>query len=282
MIKVLDAGFYSTIQDLGRFGYREYGVPISGVMDGYSSGFANMVLGNPENAPVIEMTMIGPKLKFMEAAHIAIAGAKLNIFINGLRVNLHGPVSIKANDILSFGRINKGFRAYLAIAGGFKSEKVLGSQSMYQGITEQVRLQKNDVLFFSSNTFQTKNKNASVRFDNSVLDSSMLEVFEGPEYKFLTQVQQKQLTHSEFTVSKNNNRMAYQLQELLENNIQSILTAPVLPGTVQLTASGQLIILMRDCQTTGGYPRILQLTENAIAMLSQKTTGNAVKFSLKG
>lgn len=282
MIKVLDAGFYSTIQDLGRFGYRNYGVPISGVMDSYSSGFANMVLGNHENAAVIEMTMIGPRLKFMEPAQIAIVGADLNVFVNGSQINSKNIVSLKVDDELAFGPITKGLRAYLAVAGGFKSEKVLESRSTYQGITEQVRLQKNDTLFFSLDTFQNKPKNATVRFDKSVLDSVDLEVFKGPEYHYLTLAQQRQLIDSEFTVSKNNNRMAYQLQELLGNNLQSILTAPVLPGTVQLTPSGQLIILMRDCQTTGGYPRVLQLNEKAITALSQKTTGNYVKFSITG
>ena len=75
--------------------------------------------------------------------------------------------------------------------------------------------------------------------------------------------------------------MAYQLAPTFDNALDPILTAPVLPGTVQLTPSGQLIVLMRDCQTTGGYPRVLQLTEDAISILSQKTTGNSLKFRLK-
>ena len=83
-----------------------------------------------------------------------------------------------------------------------------------------------------------------------------------------------------YSISKDNNRMAYQILPVLKNSLESILTSPVLPGTVQLTPSGQLIILMRDCQTTGGYPRILQLTERSINILSQKTTNSVVKFSL--
>ena len=75
--------------------------------------------------------------------------------------------------------------------------------------------------------------------------------------------------------------MAYQLEPLFQNSLEPILTSPVLPGTIQLTPSGQLIVLMRDCQTTGGYPRVLQLTEKSINILSQKTTGNDLKIRLK-
>ena len=97
----------------------------------------------------------------------------------------------------------------------------------------------------------------------------------------LSEKQKLQLENGEFKVSKYNNRMAYQLEPMVENDLEPILSAPVLPGTVQLTPNGNLIVLTRDCQTTGGYPRVLQLMESAINMLAQKTTGNTLKFRLK-
>ena len=91
---------------------------------------------------------------------------------------------------------------------------------------------------------------------------------------------QKEKLKQQFTISVQNNRVGYRLEEPLENNLQSILTSAVLPGTVQLTPSGKLIVLMRDCQVTGGYLRVLQLSEKAINQLSQKTTGDKIKFDI--
>ena len=111
-------------------------------------------------------------------------------------------------------------------------------------------------------------------------ETTEIDVFKGPEFHLLSKNQQEFLINSQFTISKDNNRMAYQLSEILENNLESIITSLVLPGTVQLTPSGKLIILMRDCQTTGGYPRVLQLKESAISVLAQKLTGNPINFRL--
>ena len=107
-----------------------------------------------------------------------------------------------------------------------------------------------------------------------------MEVFKGPEFEYLTLEQQAQLFNNKLTISNLNNRMAYQFKEPLKNNLNPIITSQVLPGTVQLTPSGNLIVLMRDCQTTGGYPRILQLKETSINVLSQKMTGQTLQFKL--
>ncbi|WP_179345219.1 5-oxoprolinase subunit C family protein [Winogradskyella ursingii] len=282
MITVLDPGFYTTIQDMGRDGFRQYGVPVSGVMDRYSGKLANMLLGNNSSAAVLEMTMTGVKLKFKQPAHVAIAGADLQPSVNGISVDSRKIISLKKDEVLSFGKMQNGFRTYLAIEGGFKSDVVLGSQSMYQAITKSFKLQKNDSLMFRSVQSEFNDTKANVKYDTSILNSTELEVTEGPEFQHLSKKLQKQLFNSELTVSKNNSRMAYQLEELFQNNLKPILTSPVLPGTVQLTPSGGLIILMRDCQTTGGYPRVLQLTEKAMNIISQKTTGNHIKFRRNG
>jgi len=105
-------------------------------------------------------------------------------------------------------------------------------------------------------------------------------VYKGPEYKQLTDKQLEVLFFKEFTVAKENNRMAYQLKEKIMGHKISMLTSATLPGTVQFTPSGKLIVLMKDAQTTGGYPRILQLTEKSISILSQKRMGDNLSFKL--
>ena len=281
MLKVLQSGFYTSIQDQGRFGFAEYGVPISGVMEQYASQFANALLGNDDSAAVLELTMLGGTFQFTEPTVIAIAGADADLKLNDSSVKQHVVLTIKTNDILSIGKMTKGFRSYLAVKGGFKSEQVLESCSQYYPITKTQRIAKNDMIPYETFKKDYHKQHATVKFKALHLAQPTIEAFKGTEFDQLSTDQQNQLINTIFTVSKNNNRMAYQLEPLLKNSMQSIITAPVLPGTVQLTPKGNLIILMRDSQTTGGYPRVLQLTAASINALAQKSIGKPLKIRLK-
>ena len=281
MIKVIKPGFYSTIQDLGRLGHRSFGVPISGAMDSYSSQFANELVGNDKAAAVLEMTMTGADLLFLELTTIAITGADMSPKLNGKAIPMFKSIIVHSGDTISFGCLESGFRTYMAVKGGFLTDMVLGSRSMLKGITDDFRIQKDDCLDTMKSSKLILPKNAKLKFDASYLDEDTLDVIKGPEFDKLSKNQQNLLFSDTLQVLKYNNRMAYQLGPLIQNDLESILTSPVLPGTVQLTPSGQLIVLMRDCQTTGGYPRVLQLTEKSINILSQKTTANNLKIRLK-
>jgi biotin-dependent carboxylase-like uncharacterized protein len=281
MLKVIKSGFYTTVQDPGRFGFRSYGVPLSGAMDAYSSQFANALLGNDKNDALLEITMSGPVLKFLEPTLIAISGANMSPNLNDKPIKMNMAIQVEPNDILSFGKLRSGLRTYLALKGGILSDKVLQSRSMYKLITPSHSVKENDVYNYSSYNGNLMQRHAKVKQDHSIFSEIILDVYKGPEFNRLSNELQRQFLTVEFEVSKFNNRMAYQLEPFFENNLEQILTAPVLPGTVQLTPFGQLIVLMRDCQTTGGYPRVFQLTEKAINIISQKTTGNAIKFRLK-
>ncbi|WP_341215470.1 biotin-dependent carboxyltransferase family protein [uncultured Wocania sp.] len=279
MIKVIKSGFFSTIQDFGRMGFQQYGVPYSGVMDYNSASIANAILGNDKKAAVIEMTMVGATLQFNGDTNICISGADMSPNINSNRIKLHKNIAVKAGDVLSFGKLNYGFRCYLAVSGGFKTEVVMGSKSMYKGITNPFLLNKNDELPILYSTINNR-KHASIKVNRNHFISKKIEVFKGPEFEYLSIEQQEKFFSKIFKISKENNRMAYQLEDTLKNKLEPIITSSVLPGTVQLTPSGKLIILMRDCQTTGGYPRILQLKETSINILSQKFTGQNITFKL--
>ncbi|MDN3664104.1 biotin-dependent carboxyltransferase family protein [Algibacter miyuki] len=279
MILVLKTGFYSSIQDFGRLGFQEFGVPYSGVMDRKAVRLANALLGNSENEAVIEMTMIGGTFQFTKSTCIAISGADMTPKLNNNRIRNYDFIAIKPGDVLSFGKAQAGFRCYLAVLGGFNAEIVMQSKSMYQNITKAVTILKNDELTYDASE-STGRGHAKIRVNAAYMESEILEVYSGPEFEYLSNHQQKLLLDGSFTVSKNNNRMAYQLEEVVSNTLNSIITSPVLPGTVQLTPSGKLIILMRDCQTTGGYPRVFQLKASAINTLSQKFTGQIIQFKL--
>ncbi|MGZ0017487.1 5-oxoprolinase subunit C family protein [Yeosuana sp. AK3] len=278
MVEVLKEGFYDSIQDLGRFGYQQYGVPFSGVMDTYAASFANSLLGNEVNEAVVEITMTGPKLKFHCHTTICISGADLSPCLNNMPIKMNQIVRVTDGDMLSFGKLIDGLRSYLAVFGGFQTEIIYQSKSMYQGITQHFKIKKNDLLSISENMAFFNKKHASIKRNDSYLNTKVISVFKGPEFDQLSENQIKALFSKEFSLSKHNNRMAYQLEQSLENHLEPIITSLVMPGTVQLTPDGKLIVLMRDCQTTGGYPRILQLDESSMNVLSQKFTGQTICF----
>jgi len=280
MVKVIKPGLNSTIQDLGRFGYQDYGVPVSGAMDQYSAKFANALLNNDQNGAVLEMTMTGPTLKFQCHTLICVSGADMSPKLNDTELKLNTETAVNPNDRLSFGKLNYGFRSYLAVSGGFQSELKLNSRSMYKNVTSKFKIDSGDVLPIKESKQQELIKYSKIKFVSNIFNTNIIEVYKGPEFESLTSKQQKALFETEFTISNLYDRMAYQLEETLENSLSPIITSLVLPGTVQLTPAGNLIILMRDCQTTGGYPRILQLKESSINVLAQKFKGNSIRFGL--
>lgn len=278
-IEVKQPGLFSTIQDLGRFGLLKYGVPISGAMDSYGAKIGNLLLNNPENSAVLEITLMGPTLQFSDPTEIAISGALLSPTLNGHPVENNRALVVQGSDILSFGKRISGFRAYLAIKHGFQTEKVLNSRSWFSGITRHDRLKKGMILPYESYQVTPLRGRAGVRTD-PYLAAPRIEAFPGPEFYRLSESEKIRLENIAFTVGTQSNRMGIQMNEKFENDLPAILTGPVLPGTVQLSPSGQLIVLMKDAQTTGGYPRIIQLSNDGINCLSQKMTGSQVQFQL--
>lgn len=280
MVEFLKYGLYDSIQDIGRFGYQSLGVPLSGAMDQYASALANSVLDNWAHAAVLEFTLVGPKLKFHTDTAICITGMESQPHLNGQSIDNNCYIKVAKSDVLSFGQRRRGSRGYLAVLGGFQSEKILNSRSFYKDITGKERFGTGDRIEILELHPKTNLPNALVKTPTLHFENTQLKVFRGMEYELLSSEQKQLLCAAEFTISKDSNRMAYQVEETVSNTMPPIITSPVLPGTVQLTPSGQLMLLMRDCQTTGGYPRIFQLSEMAINQLSQKMTGEKVSFEL--
>lgn len=278
MIKVIKEGLFTTIQDIGRFGYKNIGVPVSGAMDQTSAKLANLLLGNDESSAVLEMTLVGPTLEFMNDAYISITGADMNPSLNKQKVLQNKPLFVNKGDILYLSHSSNGMRSYLGIKGGFNSEKKLGSKSFYRGITKREKLIKNDKIKFAKLTSSPMKMNKSIN-DFKINKKSKINVFKGPEFDLLDSNSKDIIFNTDFTIGINN-RMGYNLVEPIKNSISSIISSPVMPGTVQLTPSGRLIILCRDCQTSGGYPRVLQLDKSSIDSLSQKTIGETIKLKL--
>ncbi len=279
MLKVLKPGFFSTIQDNGRYGLLDKGVPVSGYMDAFSASKLNKLLENEKDSAMIEVTMTGPQLKFTKPTTICVGGALFSGAINETPILNYKLYTVNSGDIVSFGKLDKGFRAYIAIKGGFQTKKILNSRSFFQPITQFSSIKKDDEIGYET-VSDFKPKISELKID-SHLNIKNIQVFRGPEFDLLNDKQLEEIFAKEFSVSKENNRMAYQLKETITGLKFSMLTSATQPGTIQLTPAGKLIVLMKDGQTTGGYPRILQLSEKAISILAQKKYGDEISFKLE-
>lgn len=281
MIEVLHPGLYTSIQDRGRFGYRDQGVPLSGAMDQYAAQLANQILGNSADSPLMEFVLQGPTLYFQKAAKIAISGGLWQVELNQKKIQLNQVVHLPAKSNLKIKRNLRGMYGYLAVSGGFELPKVLGSYSFYPKITQAAQLKKGDQIRLGKINPKKNMPTASAVFRKDIFQTNVLEVESGPEFELLSKAMQKKLFTTDFSPSNNSNRMAYLLEHNADFSAEEIITGPVQPGTVQLTPSGNLIVLMRDAQTTGGYARTLQLTPMAINQLAQIKPGESFQFKLK-
>ena len=183
MFKVLEAGFFTTIQDRGRFGYRDKGVPVSGYMDAKSATIANSLLENEATDALLEITMTGPTLQFDEPSCIALSGAEMSASLNGVSINNYEVHRIEAGDLLSFGKLQTGFRSYLAIKGGLRTEQVLNSRSYFKSLTSVNRLATGDEIPYKLDSdFEPK---ITHLITEPFHKKSQVEVSPGPEYELL-------------------------------------------------------------------------------------------------
>ncbi|RED91747.1 5-oxoprolinase subunit C family protein [Marinoscillum furvescens] len=272
-------GLFTSIQDAGRYGYRRYGVPLSGMMDTYHGRLANMLVNNPTDSAVLEITQSGPTIQVIGATVAAISGADLSACLDDQPISLNSAFLIKSGQKLRFGAPRYGVRTYLAVRGGFRADVIMNSRSMFAPITSKNMLQAGDIIEFDD-TRSTEAHHASVSSPESFFTTAELLATPGPEFDMLTTSMRNQLLKAVWTISSHN-RMGYQLNAELSANHLSITTAPVTPGTVQLTPSGSLLVLARDAQVTGGYPRVLQLCEECQNQLAQKTSNQQVKITLQ-
>lgn len=270
------AGMQSTIQDLGRPGYRAAGVPLSGAMDRFALRVANLLVGNEEGAPALEFTLLGPELEFTRDALIAVTGGEF------LGVPLWQPVRVAAGTLLSIGPAREGCRGYLAIAGGFSASRVLGSASVYLragfGGAYGRALRNGDVLRAPAPDRRVA--------DHWRIDPRILPAYSAsPRVRVLRGAQCDEFGSAffdaSFSATTHFDRMGLRLKgpTLARHSREEIASSPVVPGTVQVPHDGQPIVLMADAQTVGGYPQIAHVIGVDLPLLAQLRAGDSVTFS---
>jgi len=290
-LRVLRPGLLTTLQDNGRHGLQHVGLCPGGAMDPVALALANALVGNDAGEAALEITVIGPELSFEEDTLVAVCGAE---FKGGFPHNR--PVLAPAGSRFNVGRTVRGARAYLAVAGGFGVEPVLGSRSTYLpgrfGGFEGRALKHGDALALrepaAAGRFAKLKKtyNASVKW--SVLpftlpdrEPILVHVLEGQHFGSFDSNAQRSFFDTVWKIAPESNRMGFRLAgpALVRSEQNEILSGPTALGTVQVPASGAPIALMADHQTTGGYPRIAEIVSADVPRLAQLAPGGAVHFA---
>ncbi|WP_115461939.1 5-oxoprolinase subunit C family protein [Winogradskyella aurantiaca] len=279
MIEVINPGIYSSIQDNGRFGFRHLGVPVSGFMDAFSAELANKLVGKESGSALIEAAFTGLHLKFHQDYQLALCGAQVEAYLNGNKLSINQMIAVSEGDELVITKIEEGVWSYLGIQARVLTEQVLGSQSQYSSITKTAKLKAGDVIQTELLPLSSSS-NSRLRITNFSDTLNRIEVQAGPEFKSLPKGLQANLSKIEFSIDHQSNRMAYILEHPLWPHDHTIVTAPIIPGMIQWTPEGRFICLMRDGQSTGGYPRVLYIPKEELNKLCQIQPGKHFRLAL--
>jgi antagonist of KipI len=296
-LKILKAGMLDTIQDHGRHGYQQVGINPTGVMDKYAAAIANILVGNSLNEAVIEMHFPAASILFEYPALIAISGADFNAGINGNPIPNNHPVFVNKNSTLQFLSLKNKSRCYLAIKGGMKLSKWLNSYSTNlkaeAGGFAGRRLLKDDVIELKEKPDTNKIDDSDpittgfkifpwkANEDFGIEATTELMIIKGGEWDWLDENSQEKFLKNPFFISHNSDRMGYRLASEPLHSITKaeLVSSAVSFGTIQLLPDGQLIILMADHQTTGGYPRLGNIISAHLPMLAQMKAGDKIQFN---
>lgn len=280
-IDILHPGILSSLQDLGRVGYAFYAVPRSGIMDHVAYDRISSILQLPKNHTVIECTLKAPKIRFSDAMVIAISGADMQWKLNENPIERDTQIIVKKGDVLAGNYAKTGFRGYIGFSSEMKVKKHFGSSSSYSyaslGAKEGQALKKGDKLFFEDST---RNIETEISY-TPIVYSNKITLQKGPEYHLLSSEAIDKIRQGTFRVSPQSNRMGARLTGPKIEGFQALKNSvAVLPGFVQLLPSGQLIVILQDGQTTGGYPRFAYLTQKELSKFNQIAIGKKVRFEL--
>ncbi len=282
--RVIKPGFFTTIQDLGRFGFQRYGVPVSGAMDTYAFVAANLLLDNKPGDACLEITLLGPELEFLKDTQIAITGADLTITLNEELVAPWRTIPVCKGDIFSFGFPKSGCRAYLAVKGGIKVPPVLGSKSTYVrgefGGFKGRHLKVDDLIETESSSLLKTGfllpQEYVPKYDREIT----VEVVLGPQRDYFTDKGLETLLCGSYVATTESDRMGYRLEgPKAERKSSMEMVSDAIPvGAVQVPREGKPIIVMRDAQTTGGYPKIAVVTTPDVSRLGQVKPNDKIRF----
>lgn len=284
-ITVDSPGLLTTVQDTGRTGFRRWGVPVGGAMDLSACRRVNALLGQGENAAVLEATMTGPTLRFGAKTRFAISGADLNPSLNGSPLANDRVHEAHPGDVLAFGPLTSGCRACIGFSGGIDVPVMLGSRSTCLpgkfGGHEGRALRAGDRLFLG-NVAQPDGSVKAYPVSTSADSRDPIRILAGPEADWFTPEALRDLLSTPYRISPDSNRVGYRLEgAVLTRRFpdREMISSPVTVGTIQVTRGGLPVILLADAPTVGGYPRIGFVIRDDLPRLAQKRPGEEVRFA---
>ena len=283
--RVLKGGMLTTVQDLGRYGYQSQGFSVAGVMDVRSFKIANLLIDNPENEAVLEITLIGPELEFTSETIIAITGGDFSPKINGEPAKMYTALYMKKGDVLSFGSARTGTRCYVSFSSYLDVPTIMGSRctNLKSGIGgfKGRKLQEDDYVgfrikrrylpFFLSRTLPPEDFGST---------EAELRVVMGPQDDLFTKEGVDTFLSSEYIVTSDFDRMGCRLEGpyIAAKTTSDIISDGIAYGAVQVPSHGKPIVLLSDRQTTGGYGKIATVISTDIPKLVQRKTDHKIRF----
>lgn len=297
-IRIVKPGLMSTIQDLGRNLYRSQAVPLSGAMDTLSARIANKAVGNGDNAAVIEFTYADAEFISETDLLIAYAGDGALLQSGEQRLPAGRPLFIPSGTNIKLTNNPYGSRTNLAVAGGWDVPEILGSKSTFLtagfGGLDGRALKKGDVLKNDERLSDRTQKilkslnNVKISYPAWSIsrqcflpaDRKTIRMVPGNEFGWFDGRCITDLLSTPYRIGQQSNRMGYHLEGALIARLKKdeLLSTAVTPGTIQVTGSGTMVLLMADCQTTGGYPRIAQVAGVDMPLCAQLKPGDAIYF----
>jgi biotin-dependent carboxylase-like uncharacterized protein len=286
ILEVIDGGMFATVQDLGRYGYQRYGIPVSGAMDPFALRAANLLAGNPEGDAGLEITLTGAQVRFLANTVVAVTGADLGPLLDGRPLPMWRAVAVRHGGTLAFAKVREGVRSYLAVAGGFDIPVVLGSRSTYTrsklGGLEGRALAAGDRL-------PTPWEKPAVRVEGGTLPPECiptyghclaLRVVMGPQDNAFTEDGTRTFLSSTYTVTPTSDRIGYRLEgkAIAHERSADIISDGNALGAVQVTGDGLPIILAADRGSTGGYTKIAVVISADMPSLAQAAPGDRITF----
>ncbi|MGM9573190.1 MAG: biotin-dependent carboxyltransferase family protein [Hominicoprocola sp.] len=286
-ITILNPGLLTTVQDFGRIGYQQFGVPVSGVVDPRAMSIANILVDNPEDEAVLECTMLGPQIRFDAPNAIAITGGDLGPTIDNQPIPNYAAIRVEAGQVLRFAGLRSGCRAYIAFAGGLDIAPVMGSRSTYMkakiGGVEGRKLQKDDVIKFRKPNPDLRGLN--IRHISPEFVPRLeykIRVVLGPQDDMFTEHGIETFLSESYIVTPEFDRMGCRLDgEIIEHKGESgdIISDGIAFGAIQVPTAGKPIIMLSDRQTTGGYTKIANVISADFRILAQLKAGDRVRFA---
>jgi antagonist of KipI len=289
---VARAGFLTSVQDLGRTGYRQFGVSLGGALDAFALRVANLLVGNEESVAGLEITLGGLQLRFADQRIVAWCGGEFDVRVGSISVPAGHAALINAGEELKFNHPKTGCRCWLAISGGIDAPTVLGSRSTdlrasFGGFEGRAVRDGDELPLGNFRRSQTaaagriSSWSAPEPWSQTASANPILQVVRGPDWDRFGASTLQRFTSESFAVSPDSDRMGVRFDgpELQRSDDVDLISEAASPGTIQVPPSGRPILLLGDCQTIGGYPKIAHVITFDLPVAAQLRAGDHVRFS---